>query len=251
MSTTLVLAGTEARLFLREWGMLVFAFVFPPLMMLILAGVFGSDADPEAFGPMSGTDFYIASYLGIPLASVALTGLPVMLASYRELGVLKRFEASGISAVRVVSAQALVSLGSVVAGAALVLATAAPTYGLPEVHNLPGVLAVLGAGSGALLTIGIALGLVLPTVRSANAVGMLLFLPMFILGGGGPPPGVMTPTMRDIAELLPVTHVTEGLRKAWLYEGSWAHEVWWLLAWWLFAAVLVAVLSHRRVTRRA
>jgi ABC-2 type transport system permease protein len=74
---------------------------------------------------------------------------------------------------------------------------------------------------------------------------------MFILGGGGPPPGVMTPTMRDIADFLPVTHVTQGLRKAWLYDGSWAHEAWWLLGCWLIAGVLVAILSHRRVTRRA
>ena len=39
------LAATEARLLARDWTVLVFAFVFPPFVMLILAGVFGSEPD--------------------------------------------------------------------------------------------------------------------------------------------------------------------------------------------------------------
>ena len=157
MSTMTALAGSELKLYVREWGTLVFAFVFPPLMMLILAGVFAGD-DPEAFGPMNGSDHYIVSYFAVPLAAVALTTLPVMMAGYAEAGVLKRYGASGVGALRVVTAQAATCLVSVLAGAGLVLAVAAPVYGVPAVQRPLEVLAVLALGVPMMLTLGVGPG---------------------------------------------------------------------------------------------
>jgi hypothetical protein len=42
MSRLAALAATETRLLARDWTVLAFAFVFPPFVMLILAGVFGT-----------------------------------------------------------------------------------------------------------------------------------------------------------------------------------------------------------------
>lgn len=151
----------------------------------MLAGVFASDGNDAVWGATSGTHYYIASYVGVPLATVALTGLPVMLAGYQELGILRRFAASGIGAGRVVVAQAAVCVVSVVAGALAVLAVAAPVYGVPGVQRPGGVLLVMLVGAGTMLTLGIALGLSCRSVRVANAAGLLVYFPMFILGGGG------------------------------------------------------------------
>ena len=250
MSTMTALAGSELKLYVREWGTLVFAFVFPPLMMLILAGVFAGD-DPEAFGPMNGSDHYIVSYFAVPLAAVALTTLPVMMAGYAEAGVLKRYGASGVGALRVVTAQAATCLVSVLAGAGLVLAVAAPVYGVPAVQRPLEVLAVLALGVPMMLTLGVALGLLVRSVRVANALGLTLFFPMFILGGGGPPAAVMTPAMRDIADVLPLTHLTTALRQAWLLDRSPGEELWWLLGWWAVAGVAVVVAVRWRSGRAA
>jgi ABC-2 type transport system permease protein len=252
MSTMVALTGNELRLYLREWGMLVFAFVFPPLMMLILAGVFGSDPTDEAFPGTNGTDYYIASYVGVPLASVALTALPVMLTSYQELGILRRFAASGVGAVRVVLAQAVVCLVSVLAGAVAVVAVAAPVYGVPAVQRPLAVVGTVLLGAVVMLTLGIALGLAVSSVRVANAAGLLVFFPMFILGGGGPPPTVMPPTMRGIADLLPLTHLTKALRAAWLHDRVPGPELWALAGWLGIGLVLVALAARlRREGRRS
>ena len=48
------------------------------------------------------------------------------------------------------------------------------------------------AGLACFIAIGVALGSLMPTGRSANALGNLIFIPMFLLGGGGPPREVMT-----------------------------------------------------------
>lgn len=58
--------------------MLVLAFAFPPLMFLVLAGVFAADQG-SGFTGLNGDDFYVVSYLAVPAASLALTGLPVQL----------------------------------------------------------------------------------------------------------------------------------------------------------------------------
>lgn len=241
MSTMLALTANELRLYVREWGLLVFALVFPPMMMLVLAGVFASDGNNAVWGATSGTDYYIASYVGVPLASVALTGLPVMLAGYRELGILRRFAVSGVGAGRIVVAQAAVCLVSAAGGGVAVLVVAAPVYGVPAVHRPGDVLLLLLTGTGAMLTLGIALGLACRSVRVANAAGMLIFFPMFILGGGGPPAGVMPATMGDIAGVLPLGRLTEGLRRAWLYDEAPGTQLWWMLGWWAIGFVLVAI----------
>lgn len=246
LRTFTTLAGSEMRLYVREWGMLVFAFVFPPMMMLILAGVFSGD-DPEAFGPMDGSEFYVVSYLAVPIASIAFTALPVMMAGYAEQGILKRYAASGIRPINVVLAQAATCLVSVVIGSLLVLAVAAPVYGVPDVQQPLAVAVCWIIGALTLLTIGVALGLLVRSVRVANALGMAVFFPVYILGGGGPPPAVMTETMRDIADLLPLTHLTAALRTAWLEDGSPWGDLVWVLGWWgIAAAAVIVILGLRR-----
>ena len=80
MTTTLApLATTEVRLLSRDWGTMLFAFVMPPLMLMVLGGVFGDQPD-EGFGGVLPSDYYVAAYIGIPMAALALIGLPVMLA---------------------------------------------------------------------------------------------------------------------------------------------------------------------------
>jgi ABC-2 type transport system permease protein len=44
-----------------------------------------------------------------------------------------------------------------------------------------------------------ALGMALPSARSAQGLGMLLVFPFFLLGGAGPPPDAMGDPMSSIA----------------------------------------------------
>jgi len=67
---------------------------------------------------------------------------------------------------------------------------------------------------------GILLGAVLPSARSAQAVGLPLFFPSFLLGAGGPPPHVMGSVPRSIAEPLPLTLVTKSVRDPMLGIGA-------------------------------
>lgn len=240
----LPLAGTEIRLLSREWGAMLFAFVMPPLMLLVLGGVFGDQPD-EGFGGVLPSDYYVAAYLAIPMAALALVGLPVMLASYRERDVLRRFDAFGVAPVRVVLAQALVTCGLIVLAAVVVLVVAAPTYGIPSVGDPVRVVAAFALSMATMVVLGVVLGLASGSARSAQALGMLTFLPMWLLGGGGPPVGVLSDAMRTAADLLPLSHVTAAVREPWLGLGTGTgHLV--VLAGWLAVGLVVTATQLRR-----
>jgi ABC-2 type transport system permease protein len=145
----------------------------------------------------------VAASVGVPIISLALVGLPVTLASYRERGVLRRLEAFGVTPAQVIAAQALVTSGLVVIGVATVLAVALPTYGIPHIAHPAQVAAGLAAGTLTLVLIGVAVGLAAPTARAAQAIGLLAFFPLYLLGGGGPPKGAMTGAMHSISNALP------------------------------------------------
>jgi ABC-2 type transport system permease protein len=83
------------------------------------------------------------------------------------------------------------------------LALAAPTYGIPDVTHWVHAAMGLAAGTLTLVLIGIAVGLAVPSARSAQAIGLIAFFPLYLLGGGGPPKGAMTGAMHSISNALP------------------------------------------------
>jgi ABC-2 type transport system permease protein len=237
------LATTEARLLVRDWTVLVFAFVFPPFTMLILAGVFGTQPD-AGYAMRRPDDYYVAASIGVPIIALALVGLPVAIASYRERGVLQRFEAFGISRAKVVGAQAIVTCALVALGAVVVLALAAPTYGIPNVAHPARTVLGVAAGTVTLVLIGVAIGLAVHTARAAQAFGLLAFFPLYLLGGGGPPRGAMTGPMRTISDALPSP--IQAITDPWLGTSGQAARLATLAGWAAVAVVAIGWLARRR-----
>jgi ABC-2 type transport system permease protein len=242
--TILRLTGVELRLLLREPGVLVGLIAFPAVTVLVLAGVFGSDPDPD-FGGVVPSEHYVVGYVGVVLASLGLVTLPAHLASHRELGVLRRYRAAGLDSRAVVGSHILLGavLGTV--ACAVVLAIGGLIYGVSAPDDPLAVAAWFVAGLFCFIAIGGALGAVMPSSRAAAAFGNLLFVPMFLLGGGGPPREVMTGAMQTVSDVLPLSHIIGGLRLSWLGATDDPHALWWpaLVA---VIAVVVAVRTMRR-----
>ena len=153
MNVTLRLLRSELRLLLREPLVLAFVFAFPVVTVLILGGVF--DDDDPAFEGVLPSDYYIAAYFAVVIAAVGLIMLPVHIASYREAGVLRRFDAAGFPRWAFPVSQLVIGAVFVAIGAVLLLATAALAYGLPEVENVVRTIAGIVAGSLAFISIGV------------------------------------------------------------------------------------------------
>jgi ABC-2 type transport system permease protein len=212
------LVRAELKLMTRDPLVLTFVFAFPVVTMLIIGGAFGTRPNP-GFDNADPAHWYVASYLTVVIAAAGLVMLPVHLASYRERGVLRRFAAAGFPRWSFAIAQLIVGLMTTTVACALLLAVAAPVYGIPAVHDPWRVGVALPLGAIAFVSIGVLLGSVLPSARAAQAVGLLIFFPSFLLGAGGPPPHVMGPAVRKVAGPLPLTLLTNAVREPWLGLG--------------------------------
>ncbi len=213
------LVRAELKLMMRDPLVLTFVVAFPIVTMLIIGGAFGTQPD-QAFDYVNPAHWYVASYLTVVIAAMGLVMLPVHLASYRERGVLRRFAAAGFPRWSFPVSQLIVGLATSMVSCALLLLVAAPVYGIPPMHAWWRVTAALALGSIAFVSLGVVLGSVLPSARSAQAVGLLIFFPSFLLGAGGPPPHVMGSVVRQVAGPLPLTLLTNAVREPWLGLGS-------------------------------
>ncbi|GLY17541.1 hypothetical protein Kisp01_45550 [Kineosporia sp. NBRC 101677] len=217
-SATRRLLVSELRLLGREPMTLTFVLAFPIVTMLVIAGSFGTQPD-EGF-PVNPAHWYVASYVTVVIGATGLVMLPVHIASYRERGVLRRLAASGFPRWSFALAEIAVGLVAIAVASVVLLAVAAPIYGIPRLENPLRVLAAAFAGSLFFVALGVLLGTILPSARAAQAVGLLLYFPSFLLGGGGPPPAVMSDALASVAEVLPLTLVTEAMRGPWLGLGN-------------------------------
>ena len=240
-SATRRLIGTELRLLLRDPLTLTFVVAFPVVTMLIIGGSFGT-TPKEAFGGQNPAHWYVASYFTVVIGATGLIMLPVHLASYRERGVLRRFAVAGFPRWSFALAQLTVGLVAIAVSCALLLAVAAPVYGLPTVHDPVRVVLGVLTGSVAFVSLGVLLGTVLPSARAAQAVGLLLFFPSFLLGVGGPPPSVLGSVLRNVSEHLPLAVVTNSVREPWLGLGNGTGP---LLASSAMAVVALVLAAHR------
>ena len=218
MSVTRRLLATELRLLTRDPMTLTFVLAFPIVTMLIIGGSFGTE--PDDVFPINPSHWYVASYFTVVIGATGLIMLPVHIASYRERGVLRRFAAAGFPRWSFAIAQLVIGLAAIAVAGALLLAVAAPVYGVPNVEEPFRVVTGIAASSVAFVSIGVLLGTLLPSARSAQAIGLLLFFPSFLLGVGGPPPAVMSDALADISELLPLAVANEAIREPWLGLGS-------------------------------
>ncbi len=219
------LAWVETKLFIREPLSMIFTFAFPFFMLVVLAGVFGNDidmSDPEnleAWRGVGPVDYYAPAYVALVMASIGLIAMPLRFASYRENGVLRRFHAAGISVATVVGSQALIGIALTSFGAVGIALASRLLYGSMVPASYPEVIAAYMIGAVCFISIGVALGAVLPTARAAQGAGVTLFFVMMMLGGAGPPRPVLTDAMRWTGSAFPLTHVVYAMQTPWLGYG--------------------------------
>jgi len=198
---------------------LAFVFAFPVITVLVLGGVFEL-APPIVFNYIKPSEYYVAGYIAVSIASIGFVMMPVHIASYRERGILRRLKASNFSMISFYVAQFLSGFVMTILSTIALMIAAYLSYGIPAVFSYPGIIAGFIAGTATFISIGILLGNLTPTARSAQALGLLVFFPSFLLSGAGPPPNAMTKIMNNISDFIPMTHSLRAIQEPWLNLGS-------------------------------
>lgn len=235
------LTWIEFKLFFREPFSVIFTFAFPLIVLLVLIGSFSPD--DTAFGGAPPSDYYLASYIGVVVGAVGLIVLPVHIATYRERGILRRFRASAVPTWNVIGAQMIVGIGTVLVGSITLVVAGRLLYDAALPAAPFRVLGALFLSTLTFLSIGFLLAVLTRNARAAQALGMLLFFPMWLLSGAGPPPEVMGSAMRSVSDFLPLTYAVRAIQDPWLGDGIEAINVIVLVA----LLVVSSVVASRKI----
>jgi ABC-2 type transport system permease protein len=219
MSQTLTLTRIESKLFLREWAGLFFVFVLPVGLLTIFSlldtGGDGSDGVPASFLPTMA--------IGIGIGILGMATLPMILAGYREKGVLRRMATTPVRPVKLLIAQLLLHLAAAVVVIALILGLGSLVFGA----DLPGsplpfaVAAILY--SVAELSIGLLIAGLVSTAKGASIVGNILFFPSMFFAGVWTPGDLMPHAIRWVRDITPMGAGMTSMQDAW--SGHWPGAV--------------------------
>jgi ABC-2 type transport system permease protein len=218
-SALLKLTLTELKLLSRERVRVALP-VAIPLLLIVILGNIGSLRQPRAiYGGESFIDLYTTTMVVFGLALLALTNMPMIVADYRERGVLRRLQTTPIGPIRVLAAQLVADLAVAVAMVILILAVARIGFAVP-LPRQPGAFALTALlAAAALLAVGLLIAAIAPTGRVARGIGAVVFYPMLFFAGLWLPIPNMPAVLQHISHATPLGAAVPALTLA--AGGSW------------------------------
>jgi len=223
----------EMKLFMREPAAAFFTLVFPLMVLLIFGTIYGNEPTPF-FGGYGTVDVSVPAYAGMIIGSSGLIGITIVMSMYRERGILRRLNATPVRPQIVLGANVIVSFLMTALGMVLLIVVGKIVYGLRFAGNPLSLFAGFALSSFSFFALGFVLAGLIPTARTAQVVGMMLFYPMLFLCGAAVPLEVLPEKVRQYTSFLPLTQVVKLLRGLWIGE-SWSQH-------WTEAGVLAAML---------
>ena len=214
MSTMSRLTLTETKLFFREPIGVFFLLGFAPILLVILGSIPSfRDPDPE-LGGLRVIDLYAPITVAMTLAFLALSGLPQLLATYRERGILRRMRTTPVKPARLLGAQLLMFTVMAVLVMVVVQAIANLAFDVPlprqaGAYALGYVLAALS-----MLALGLLVAALAPSGKGASAIGTLLFFPVLFFAGLWAPRETMPEVLRRISDFTPLGAGVQSLQDA-------------------------------------
>ncbi|MDI6101479.1 ABC transporter permease [Actinoplanes sp. NEAU-A12] len=204
MSVFTKLTLSEMRISLRDPLYAFFTLLFPVLLLVILGNVPTMQEAPPELGGLRVIDLYAGLSLGLAIGIIGLQGLPSVLATYRERGILRRLATTPVHPGTLLGAQLTMNLVIVLLCTILVYTVAIVGFGVPFPKSpLTFLLAVLLNCAGA-FSLGLLLSAVASNGKTANAIGTFLFFPLMFFAGLWAPRELMPEVLRRIGDFTPL-----------------------------------------------
>jgi ABC-2 type transport system permease protein len=209
----------ECKLYFRFPVMAFFTLALPPVILILLGSAIGNTPLPmyNGYGPV---DVTVPAFTAMIIAISAFLSLPIVLANYRERGILRRFRATPVRPVAVLGAQLVMQYVMTLLGMVLLIVAGKLVFGIRFEGNVLSILAGFSLSCLSFFAFGMILAGLMPNVRTASIVGNVLLQPMLYLSGATIPKEIMSPGMRDFIGLIPLTHVVT------LLQGLWVGDTW-------------------------
>lgn len=215
MKSFVTLFKNELKLNIRNMNMIIFAVIMPLVVMIILGIIYGTKpaADDAEYTFLEQS---FGALCTISICAGGLMGLPLVVAEYRERKILKRFQVTPVSPLKLL----LVELSIYVVYCIVSMITLIPAAMLIwDVRIKGSLIAFLGSWLLTMistLSIGMMVGGVAKNSKSTSVIACILYFPMLIFSGTTLPFEVMPPAMKRIMSVFPLTQGIELMKSAFL-----------------------------------
>ena len=206
----------EIRLVWRRPVGLIAGVGLPVLLIVIFGNVDGFQQPMASLGGSTVFDMYVPILAVFSMAMIALLGLPVPLASYRELGVLRRLSTTPIPRTWLLAAQGVVQLGIALIGLAVIFGLSMTVFGVPAPASSGGLVLSIALSAVGLFPIGLMVAAVARTATAANVIGRLAFFPLMFFAGLWLPRELMPTLLRDISNYTPLGAAVQAIQSSML-----------------------------------
>lgn len=219
MSATAVMIKSEAKLLLRNPGVVLWTAILTVVASIILGAIPATRKPTDALGGASFFSVYQPVLVLFAIAMLAIQALPDVLTRYREMGVLKRLRTTPASPGQLLEAQLVLMVG--ISVVCMVLMVVIPgVIGAPWPKNVAGFIISYLLAAWAFLGLGMVIASLFRNAKVAAGFGTLLFFVLQFFAGLWVPIPTMPSWMKAIANLTPSGAATQALAAS--AGGHWA-----------------------------
>jgi ABC-2 type transport system permease protein len=234
----------ERRMFWRNPSSAFFNFFLPLLLLAIFGAIFA--------GERKNLNVVVPGIAGMCVMSATFTALAYNVTMLRERGILKRLRGTPLPSTAYFGGVAASAITNTVLEVGIVIVAGRVVFGVSWPEDWLALLVFIAVGVVCFSALGVALAHAIPNFESAPAYVNAVFLPMIMIAGVFYDDETAPRVLRDIAEVLPLKHLIDGMSGAMVkHQGLSDHYVALLvLALWGIAGTILAVRGFSWEARR-
>jgi ABC-2 type transport system permease protein len=202
----------EARLNWRRPVALIAGLALPVLLLVIFGELPAFHQPSQALGGLTAIDLYVPILTVFSLAMLALVGLPIPLASQRQLGVLRRLSTTPVPPSWLLAAQGLVQLLVAATGVLVIIVAGVYAFGAEAPKSPAGLAVSVALSIAGLFPIGLMIASVAQTANGASVIGRLVFFPLMFFAGLWLPREAMPGLLQGISDYTPLGAAVEAIQ---------------------------------------
>jgi ABC-2 type transport system permease protein len=222
-----------------------FTFIFPVLLLVIFAGLFGNGHTVVDGARVSLSRYYVAGILALSIVTAAYASLVVTITTTRQTGILKRRRATPVPAWALIGGQALSTLLVAAIMTALLLVVAQAFYGVGlSLAALVSIVLTVIIGTLSFACIAYAVAGLIGSPDAAQPVVQATILPLYFISGVWIPTAHLPHALQRIGSIFPIEHLASSAHLATVHSSLAAaisaKDLALLAAWGVGAAIFAA-----------
>jgi ABC-2 type transport system permease protein len=196
----------ERRMFWRNPTAAFFSFILPLLFLFLFGAIFSGDQKT--------LNVIVPGILGMSVMSTTFNALAMNITFLREEGVLKRMHGTPMPPVSYLGGVAANAVSNATVQVVIVVLAGKLFFGIGWPKDWIELALFCVVGVSTLAALGVAFSHVIPNFDAAPAYTNIVFLPVIFISGVFYDVDNAPQFLRDVAEVLPLTHIINGVSAA-------------------------------------